>query len=186
MAPALICKFRMRFLSLAACCVVASLAAVLPAWATPPDISLTQVMQEGGQPLPRPTTGVAAPGQEALPFHLQVAYRCPAGTVAAQLLLSAADTTRIEALARSPLTVRLDVPVPQLEWLMTPGRSCNTLGRQRQPDETGSGGIRYYRLRAAATAYGTLLCRAGDGSDGGSTTSIPLDVWLSCPAAGSR
>lgn len=146
-----------------------------------PQISLSQAIEAAGTALPLP---VVSPGFDAgasLPFHMTLTWRCPAGTARQQLFVSVADTVRLDEATASPHTVRVDVPVRQMEWLLPVQKACATTGSQRPPDQVGENGMRYWRQHAGVAAYATLLCAGKDGATG-VTTTAPLDVWLSCPA----
>lgn len=166
---------------------LAGLLACGAALADAPDVTLTQALETADVALPRPTIGVAAPGQDSLAFHLTLDFRCPAGTPRTELLVTVADTVAAAEVpaGASPHTLRVDVPLKQLEWLVRPEQICRGVQRQRRPDEIGSSGVHYFRLHAGTTAYATLLCAGAGDAASGATTSTPLDVWLSCPAAGS-
>lgn len=158
-------------------------------WAVPAtgadvaQLSLTQLTAVNGRPLPRPTVGVAFAGGSSLTFHLALTYHCPAGQKPGQLFVSIADTGQLveTAGADSPQTIRMDVPVSQLSWLMERDLACDTVAGQRKADEIGTSGIRYYRLQAGTSGSATLLCAGQDGPQASAAASTPLDVWLSCP-----
>ena len=158
--------------------------ALAAAAADAPDVGLAQVMAVDDQPVARPIVGATVPDGAELAFHVAVTYRCPAGTQGRQLFVSIADTARLEDVtaAPSPLTLRLDVPVKQLPWLLEPEHSCATVSAQRNPDEVDGSGTRHYRLHAGTAGYATLLCAPQGAPPSGATTAAPLDVWLSCPA----
>ncbi len=147
------------------------------------EIAMTQASEMDGNPVPRAVVGVADPGEPTLPFHVALAYSCPAGTERQELFVSIADTANLQdATAQaSPRTLRIDVPLRQLQWLAEPATACDNIGDQRDPDEVDDGGTRYFRIRTGTAGYATVTCR-GKSETSAATTSAPLDVWLSCPA----
>lgn len=149
-----------------------------------PEVALRQATEADGSALPRPTVGIAAPDITTLPFHLALSFRCPAGTERQQLFVSIADTSHLEDVSNtpSPLIVRVDVPMRQLQWLMQPDAECASVGDKRAPDEADDSGTRYFRLQASAASYAMLTCTGKDGKASAATMLVPLDVWLSCPA----
>jgi hypothetical protein len=164
------------------------LALVPPAVAAAAEVALSQATESAGQPLARPTVGEGSAPGAALPFHLALTHSCPTGSAASQLFVSIADTARLVDAGPpgTPQLVTLDVPLRQLLWLAQPAAACRTVGAQRQPDETGTEGLRYFRLHAGTAGYATVTCRDGEGNASWATTSAPLDVWLSCPAASAQ
>jgi hypothetical protein len=159
---------------------VAQLAAApLPAEDDLAEVSISQPVSDT---LPRPTVGVAAAGGPTLAFFLSLEYRCPVGSNQRNLFLSIADTMQaidIPAGQPSPVTVRVEVAMQQLPWLQRPDLACARV--DRRPDETGSGDIAYYRLRAEASGYVMLTCRNDANRESLAEATTPLDVWLSCP-----
>lgn len=147
-------------------------------------VSLKQVTGTPGEGSTDAVIGVAFPGGNSLGFELEMDYRCPSGTEGQQLFVSIADSMKTEAAPAGalPRTVRMDVPLKQLEWLMEPGKSCRSLNPGRAPDWVDDRGIRYFRMPAAAMAYATLLCTRATAPAEGATTTQALDAWLSCPA----
>ena len=145
---------------------------------------MTQPTEADGAELPRPVIGAAAPGITTLPFHVALSYRCPAASDRPQVFVSIADSWRLQDASElpSPLVMRVDVPIRQVQWLMQPEAECANAEGKRKPDETDSGGLRYYRLPAHVAGFATLTCVAKDGSLAAVTSTTPLDVWLSCPA----
>ena len=105
-----------------------------------PEVALRQAAEADGSALPRPTVGVAAPDITALPFHLALNFRCPAGSGRQQLFVSIADTAHLEDVSKapSPLVVQLDVPMRELPWLAEPDSGCATVSDKRAPDETAA------------------------------------------------
>ena len=168
-----------------------SLLLALPAFADailPQDvaaITVTQASVLDGNRVPPPLVGVAAPEGATLPFHVTMDFSCPAGTERGKLFVSIADTTRIEdpVIGTSRQTLRLDVPLRQLQWLAEPARYCVNVTEQREPDEVDGSGVRFFRLHAGAAAYATVTCLARQDVLSSATSSAPLDVWLSCPLA---
>jgi hypothetical protein len=149
----------------------------------PAAVALTQASEVDGTPLVRAIVGVAAPASATLPFHVSLDFRCPAGARREELFVSIADTARVQDAtgSPSPRTLRVDVPLKQMQWLAQPERSCASIGGQRPPDEIGEDGTRFFRLHAGAAAYATVTCSDAD-SVTTATSTTPLDVWLSCPA----
>jgi hypothetical protein len=149
-------------------------------------IAVMQATEVDGTPLERALVGEAAPGAIALPFHLALDFRCPAGTERRQLFVSVADTVRLQEAEgeESAQTLRVEVPLRQLQWLAEPALMCGNVARQRAPDEVGEGGLRYFRLHSGAAAYATVTCRGPGPRVAAATSSAPLDIWLSCPAGG--
>ena len=99
--------------------------------------------------------------------------------------MSIADTSRLEDVSNSPspLIVRVDVPMRQLQWLMKPDAECANVGDKRAPDEADASGASVLQAPASAAGYAMLTCTGKDGKPSAATTLVPLDVWLSCPAA---
>lgn len=133
-----------------------------------------------GEPVPYATViGPNGVPGDLLPFHLGVEFDCPEPGGGRQLLLSIADTVRLADASNlpSPQTLRLDVPLRQLQWLQ-PAKACRELPPARQPVPGES--VRYIRLRARALAFATLTCSGPSGQTHMSMASVPLDVWLGC------
>lgn len=154
----------------------------LAASGTVADVGIAQALQDN---LPRPIIGIAAQPGPALPFFVSLEYRCPAGMGRQQLFVSIADTARVEEIPvgqPSPVTLRLDVPFAQLQWLEQPEAACAAAEEHRPPDDADDRGIRYFRLHPGTTGAVTLTCRADDGREVVANAATPLDVWLSCPA----
>ena len=147
-------------------------------------IVMTQASEVDGSPVQRATVGVAAPDAQTLPFYITLTYRCPAGTEREQLFVSIADTAGLQDATGgpSPRTVRVDVPLKQLQWLAEPAKACDSVGDQRPPDEVDDSGTRYFRLHAGAAGYAAVTCRGKGGETSTATSSVSLDAWLSCPA----
>jgi hypothetical protein len=120
---------------------------------------------------------------DVLPFLLGIDYQCPEPAGRRQLLLSIADTALLtDATALpSPQTLQLEVPLRQLAWLQ-PAKTCRELPAARRPAAGDS--VRYFRLRARATAFATLTCTTADGRTETAITTAPLDVWLGCEPPG--
>lgn len=89
-----------------------------------------------------------------------------------QLFVSIADTSRLQDATGipSPVVMRIDVPLRQLQWLMQPAQTCSAVGEQRHPDEVDGEGSRLFRLHAGAAGYATLTC----GGDGGNTAAATV------------
>lgn len=142
-----------------------------------------------GDNLPRPIVGVAATPGPVLPFHVALDFRCPAGMARQQLYVSIADTAQVVEIPAGqppPVTLRLDVPIAQLQWLDPPAAACAAVREHRRPDETDANGIGYFRLHPGTTGFVTLTCRSDDGREAAANSTAPLDVWLSCPAPAER
>jgi hypothetical protein len=148
-------------------------------------ISISQTTTIDGNAVEPPLVGVGAPPSPTVPFHVTLRFECPAGTERGRLFVSIADTALVEDAppGASEQTVRLDVPLRQLQWLAEPGHHCDTTGEQRPPDDIDAGGARFIRLHAGAAAYASVSCRAREVVVSSATSSAPLDVWLSCSAA---
>ena len=149
-----------------------------------PAIRIVQATAPDGITDSRTVVGIAANNAQILPFHVTVAWRCPAGTRRQQLFVTAADAWRIDDVteAPSPQTLQLDVPLRQMQWLTQTESACRSIEDQRPPDEGVAGGIHYFRLASGAAAYATVSCAPESGEPTMTTSSVPLDVWLSCPA----
>lgn len=161
-----------------------ALAAPLPVAAFgPAEVGLAQAPAAEGTP--RPTVGVGSGALGRLPFHLSLTHSCPAGSARAQLFVAIADSSVLvdAGAAGEPRPVTLEVPLRQLQWLAQPAAACRTVGAQRPPDDVGTDGLRYFRLHAGTTGFATVACSDADGRQATATTSLPLDIWLSCPAA---
>jgi len=145
---------------------------------------MTQPGAAGGSTLEQPLLGVASPDVATLPFDVELTYSCPADTARGQLFVSVADSWRLEEApaASSPLMMRIDVPIRQLQWLRQPEAVCRDVTERREPDEVDDRGIRYFRLRAEASGHAMLSCTGKDGRISAASSAATLDVWLSCPA----
>lgn len=144
-------------------------------------VRLEQAFGDEQGTLPRPGVGIGAAARPDLPFYLAVTWHCPLDTQPAGLLISIADTAHFEASPPpSPRTLRVDVPLAQLDWFSQPAQNCHSAGSQREPDEVDDAGLYHYRLPAGTAAYATLTCRKPDGQTVGTTTTAPLAVWLRC------
>jgi hypothetical protein len=112
-------------------------------------------------------------------------YSCPAGTERRQLFVSIADTWRLEDATQipSPVIMRIDVPIRQLQWLTPPQAQCRHIAAARAPDAMDDAGNRYFRLQAEAAGYAMLSCMGAGGRTSAADSAATLDVWLSCPAA---
>jgi hypothetical protein len=134
-----------------------------------------------GNPGTDPVVGTGGTPGPTLPFLLGVEYRCPWPDARQRLFVTVADSGEITDATGlpSPQTVRVEVPLRQLQWLH-PVKAC----RERAGVEgaRGADGVRYYRLHARATAFATLTCTGPDDRTAMTMTTVPLDVWLGCPA----
>lgn len=145
------------------------------------EVGIAQAAEDG---LPRPTIGIAAPASPTLAFYLSLNYRCPAAMGQRQLFVSIADTAHFDEIPAGqppPVTLRVDVPIDQLQWLAQPDLACATASDHRPPDHVDNSGIRFFRLHAGAAGFVTLTCRGDDGREAAANSTTPLDVWLSCP-----
>ncbi|MBM4197288.1 MAG: hypothetical protein FJ197_09380 [Gammaproteobacteria bacterium] len=120
---------------------------------------------------------------DRVPFRLDIALRCPAGTTTTELFASIADSARAEALASgtSGVSWLIEVPRAQLAWLDPLTRTCAAAAAQRQPDERDAGGANWYRMRSGTQAYVTLTCAGDSGTAARHADSTPLTLWFSCP-----
>ncbi len=169
---------------LVACLATASLAIC----AEQPHVRITQALEADGAALPRPVIGPGSVDPTILPFHVAVDYQCPVPGDRPQVFVSIGDSWRLQDASElpTPLIVRVDVPIRQLQWLMQPDSECASVAGQRKPDETDDAtGFRYYRLPDRVAGFATLSCMAKDGAVSASTSIAPLSVWLSCPSPGA-
>lgn len=146
-------------------------------------VEVVQAREADGAAPPRVVVGAAAAGGQTLAFDLTLRWNCPTGSSGEQLFVSVADTAWLDAAGTAPSrTVRLDVPLDQLGWLLPP--ACAGVARQRGPDEVDGEGRQLFRLHAGAAAHAALLCTGADGAQSGAGATTALDVWLSCAAGG--
>jgi hypothetical protein len=131
---------------------------------------------------PTPLVTEATPRDALLIFRLNADFSCGAGNGRTELFLTVSDTNRIIDLSRrvSPQTFEIKVPGTRMPWL--DGRdNCAARGAE-QANFRDADGLPYFRLKSRANAFATLICPGAAKSQPRVTVTIPLDVWLRCPA----
>jgi hypothetical protein len=148
-------------------------------------ISMTQAGGSDGSVQQSPLLGIASADTGTLAFDVALAYSCPGDTERRQLFVSIADTWRLEDATQipSPVIMRIDVPIRQLQWLTPREAQCRHVAATRAPDAVDDAGNRYFRLRAEAAGYAMLSCMGAGGRTSAAEAAATLDVWLNCPAA---
>jgi len=120
------------------------------------------------RPLLRPGQG----REDRLHFDLVANFSCPLDMRPELLLVSITDSMVVldGSTLDSPAETRISVPVRQLR-MFTPATLCA---------EQAAGTIS--RLPQSLTAFGSLVCRDEEERQRKTTSTVPLDIWLYCPA----